>query len=88
MIVLYSVGYFYRNKQNSNAALMLLYFMFIEIRCGAPSSVENTTHQVNRDGVHAEYKCLPNYELEDGELIKICTDNGTWFGDDPICGGE
>ena len=38
--------------------------------------------------MHTEYKCLPNYELKDGDLSKVCGDNGTWFGEDPICVGE
>ena len=81
--------YFSNSTDNDRTKMWLCCILyFLEIRCGAPSSIGNTTHQVNRDGVHTEYKCLPNYELEDGELMKVCGDNGTWFGEDPICVGE
>ena len=66
----------------------ILFLIVIEIRCGPPQLVGNTTHQVDRDGLHVYYKCLPNYIHERGELIAVCSENGTWLGEDPICVGK
>ncbi|CAH1789735.1 unnamed protein product, partial [Owenia fusiformis] len=31
------------------------------------------------------YECLSGYEIADGDLIRVCSDKGTWTGSDPVC---
>ncbi|KAK2149960.1 hypothetical protein NP493_2875g00011, partial [Ridgeia piscesae] len=59
----------------------------IEIRCGAPPTVANTT--VTTDGVRvndtATYSCLAGYRLRAGNLTKVCNEQEQWQNKDPQC---
>ena len=62
---------------------------FKGVECGSPPNVTNTNqaNEATVSGSTAHYKCLPGFMYKAGDNVKICSDNGTWEGEDLLCQG-
>ncbi|GIY78655.1 CUB and sushi domain-containing protein 2 [Caerostris darwini] len=57
--------------------------------CNPPSDPKNGTVSYSslKFGSELRYECEPGFNLKDGEG-RICSENGTWIGEEPICEGK
>lgn len=73
---------------------MLVHLVFdsvpLVINCGDPGLPANGL-RYGEDftiGQNVTFQCQPGYRMEeDGSSVRMCTQNGTWSGNMPLCSG-
>lgn len=70
---------------NSRPSLMNF---FLDVDCQNPPSITNGTVTLSTNatyyGAAALYECFPNFKL-DGVSRRLCSEDGTWGHDTPVC---
>lgn len=58
-----------------------------DIECGKPPPISNgvAESQTTHYGSLVEYRCDDGYRLGNGAERRLCLENGTWSGSEPVC---
>lgn len=67
----------------------MFHFFLVPIVCAVSETVPFATGPTNGSYNHLEkitYSCNIGYEMQSGDLERICQDDGTWSGSPVVCG--